>query len=369
VQNSKQILLASRPFAREQRWRSWWHLGSTSLALTAAAVIACSNFSYLLRIPASVMLSLLIVRFFILFHDFEHGAILRGSKIARAIMFFYGLAALNPPSVWKRSHDHHHRHNSRNFGPNIGSFPILTIEDYKLASTWERFSYRASRHPLNMLLGYLSVFLMGMCTLPFLANPRRHFDAALAVAFHGWILWMLSGQTSDLFLAGIMPFALSMSLGAYLFYAQHNSPGIRLHPDREWDHVLAATESSSYIQMGPIMSWFTGNIGYHHVHHLNLKIPFYRLPEAMKGIPELNLAVRTSLWPADILACFRLKLWDPVHKKLVPFPVAEPEVIAHEIDRDESLADQQSSEDLQAGELDAEEPTILSLGGLRKKAA
>jgi omega-6 fatty acid desaturase (delta-12 desaturase) len=219
-------------------------------------------------------------------------------------------------------------------------------------------------------LGYLTVFLLGMCTLPFLANPRRHFDAALSVAFHGWLLWMLSGQADDLILAGILPFWLSMSLGSYLFYAQHNAPGIKLHVDREWDHVLAATESSSYIQMGPVLGWFTGNIGYHHVHHLNAKIPFYRLPEAMRAIPALNLAARTSLWPSDIIACFRLKLWDPVHKKLVPFPSvsASCEVVPRVNDK-RTIAEHVDEADQPFEEFADDEPAILSLAHARKKAA
>lgn len=370
VLNSKQILLASRPFAREQRWRSWWHLATTTLALTAAVVIACSELSLLIRIPVSIVMSLLIVRFFIIFHDYEHGSILRGSRLASVIMFFYGLAALNPPSVWKRSHDHHHRHNSRNFGPNIGSFPLLTLEAYASATRWEKWQYRASRHPLNMVCGYLTVFLLGMCTLPFIANPRRHFDAALSVGFHGFLLWMLSGQLDNLILAGILPFGLSMSLGAYLFYAQHNAPGIRVHVDREWDHVLAATESSSFINMGPIMGWFTGNIGYHHVHHLNAKIPFYRLPEAMRAIPELSVAVRTTLWPKDVLACLRLKLWDPVHKKLVPIPLAFDNSTTPAA---EGPVAEQSAEALPGESTDdvvsPEEPVIYSIEQRRKQAA
>jgi omega-6 fatty acid desaturase (delta-12 desaturase) len=282
-------------------------------------------------------------------------------------MFFYGLAALNPPSVWKRSHDHHHRHNSRNFGPNIGSFPLLTLDAYIASSKWERFAYRVSRHPLNMILGYITVFLLGMCLFPFLANPRRHFDAALSVGFHGWLLWMLSGQADTLILAGLLPFALSMSLGSYLFYAQHNAPGIRLHVDREWDHVLAATESSSYIQMGPVLAWFTGNIGYHNVHHLNAKIPFYRLPEAMKAIPALKSSVRTSLRPSEIIACLRLKLWDPVHKRLVPCPVIKALAVRHEL-REEKLIEQfEAAEGSSLDDSTAEEATIIPISQLVKK--
>ena len=72
--------------------------------------------------------------------------------------------------------------------------------------------------------------------------------------------------------------------------------------------------------MGPILRYFTGNIGYHHVHHLNPQIPFYRLPEAMAAVEELQNPPKTSLKPSDVLACFRLKLWDPMSKKMVGYP-------------------------------------------------
>lgn len=297
---------------------------------------------WLIRLPFSLISGLIIVRFFILYHDFEHGTILRGSLLAKVIMYVYGLVSLNPPSVWKRSHDHHHRHNTRNFGPNIGSFPLLTVEAYHSGTKSERFWYAFSRHPLNFVFGYVTVFTLGMVTLPFLANPRRHFDAALSLLVHGGMIYLLSGQMDVLLLAWLIPFALSTGLGAYLFYAQHNSPQIMLHQDREWSHVNAALDSSSFIQMGPVMAWFTGNIGYHHIHHLNAKIPFYRLPEAMAGIlGEEPPSVVTSLYPKDILACLRLKLWDQNKEKLVSWSDAkqpeEPECVILKMHSEEKL--------------------------------
>ena len=87
----------------------------------------------------------------------------------------------------------------------------------------------------------------------------------------------------------------------------------------EWTYYRGATESSSHMRLGLLMHWFTGNIGYHHVHHLNPLIPFYRLPEAMAAIPELEQPRMTSLRPRDILACLRLNLWDPEKRRLVSY--------------------------------------------------
>ena len=112
---------------------------------------------------------------------------------------------------------------------------------------------------------------------------------------------------------------LAAMAGAYLFYAQHNYPDARIASRQDWTFTGAAIESSSYMVMGPVMNWFTANIGYHHVHHLNAAIPFYRLPEAMASIPELQHPGATSLHVKDIVACFRLKLWSPDEGRLVPF--------------------------------------------------
>ena len=87
----------------------------------------------------------------------------------------------------------------------------------------------------------------------------------------------------------------------------------------EWSYTTAALESSSFMDLNPFMQWVTANIGFHHIHHLNSKIPFYRLPEAMAAIPELQVAKVTTLSPSDIVACLKLKVWDADKNKMVGF--------------------------------------------------
>src|SRR5262249_26961187 len=118
----------------------------------------------------------------------------------------------------------------------------------------------------------------------------------------------------------LLPLFLACALGAYLFYIQHNFPGVQMKPRQDWTYTFAALKSSSFMDGNPLVHWFTGNIGYHHVHHLNSNIPFYRLPEAMAAIPELRDPMRTSLAPMEIVRCFRLKLWDPERQEMVGFP-------------------------------------------------
>jgi omega-6 fatty acid desaturase (delta-12 desaturase) len=322
MRNSKQLLLATRPFAFEQRWRSWMHLVLTIMALVVLFGVARSPLHWAIRVPFSVMAGLVIIRCFILYHDHQHGAILRRSKIAKCIMYAYGLAALNPPSVWKETHDYHHRNNSRTLNPNVGSFPLLTVEEYAASSRLNRFHYHVARNPVTIAMAYVTVFLFGMCIQPIIENPRRHFDAIVSIAVHFSLVWLLCANLSDVFLVWIIPFAIASAAGAYLFFAQHNFPSATFHVAGEWDYVFAALHSSSYIAMGPILSWFTGNIGYHHIHHLNEKIPFYRLPAAMAAIDELQCPASTSLRPRDILACLRLKLLDTKTGHLTAWPAA-----------------------------------------------
>jgi omega-6 fatty acid desaturase (delta-12 desaturase) len=120
-----------------------------------------------------------------------------------------------------------------------------------------------------------------------------------------------------LFLTMIIPHFIACAIGSYLFYAQHNFPGVTFSDNAGWTYEKAALESSSFMKMGPLMRWFTANIGYHHIHHLNARIPFYRLPEATAGIPELQDPKVTSLNPVEIFRCLRLKVWDVETQQMV----------------------------------------------------
>ena len=129
------------------------------------------------------------------------------------------------------------------------------------------------------------------------------------------LLYFFGWQT--LLLAQTIPHFIGCAIGTYLFYAQHNFPGVSFEEKSGWTYEKAALESSSYMVTGPVMGWFTANIGYHHVHHLNSRIPFYRLPEALRGIPELQRAKTTSLHPGNIYRCLRLKVWDVETQRMI----------------------------------------------------
>lgn len=175
------------------------------------------------------------------------------------------------------------------------------------------------RHPLTILFGYIFAFLHGMCLYPFVNNPREHFDCLIAFVVHVVIAVTITyffGWPA-LLLTQVIPHFIAHAIGTYLFYAQHNFPGVSFNDNAGWTYDKAALESSSFMKTGPIMAWFTANIGYHHVHHLNARIPFYRLPEVTAGIPELRTPKTTSLHPMEILRCLRLKVWDVESQRMV----------------------------------------------------
>ncbi|MBS1610636.1 MAG: fatty acid desaturase [Bacteroidetes bacterium] len=308
----KQLILATKPFAKENIRQSWFYTLSTLtyILFTFAGIIFIPYLA--LKICLSVLAGLLLVRMFVIYHDHQHHSILIKSHFADFIMTAFGIYMLAPTSIWKRSHDHHHNHNSKLFSASIGSFPIATRQKFSGMSVRERTTYLAIRHPLTIAFGYISMFIFGMCIGSFFSAPKKHVDALVALIIHfvaafciiffaGWQLW---------FLVYFLPFTIACGLGSYLFYAQHNFPGVVFATNKDWAYEKAALESSSYMVMNPVMKWFTGNIGYHHIHHLNSKIPFYRLPETMEHFTELQQCKTTSLKIKDIVACLRLKIWD-----------------------------------------------------------
>jgi omega-6 fatty acid desaturase (delta-12 desaturase) len=316
------LIEATKRFAVEDPAESWRHLAIViaSLALgTAGAAVAPW---WPVRLAAAVIDGLLIVRLFIVYHDYMHGALLKGSKLARAILSVYGVLVLAPPRVWRETHNYHHAHTAQIVGSHIGSFPVVTVEMWKKMKLADRIKYRVVRHPLTILLGYVPIFMIGMCINSVRKSVVRYWDSAAALVVN----WLVTASLiyffgfATAFFTFLLPLMVACATGAYLFYAQHNFPSLVLQPRHQWSYTRAALESSSFMPMGPIMRWFTGNIGFHHVHHLNPLIPFYRLPDAMRSIPELQRPGMTRLSLRGIASCLSLKLWDAREGKMVGYP-------------------------------------------------
>ena len=321
MREGKDLILATKQYAKEDRAKSWFHTISTGLLLLAAFAGGYYPWNMLLRILFSIIAGLLLVRMFIIYHDYLHHTILKDSWIAKVIFTLFGLYTLNPPSIWKRSHDYHHNHNSKLFSSSIGSFPIVTKEKFLSLTSQERITYLFIRHPLTIAAGYIFAFAWGMCILSLIRNPSKHWDSALALLFHYGIgitaLVTFGWQT--FLIAFLVPSVISSGLGSYLFYAQHNFPSVTFANQDGWTYIGAALQSSSYMRMNPLMQWFTANIGFHHIHHTNARIPFYRLKDVYDEMPEFQQAKPTSLNLMEIWRCLRLKVWDPELNRMISY--------------------------------------------------
>jgi acyl-lipid omega-6 desaturase (Delta-12 desaturase) len=309
----KALVDASRPFAREQSATSWFHVTTTLAALAACVAIAAVAPWWPLRIAAALVEALLLLRAFALYHDHMHGALLRDSPLGSVVLRAAGMLMLAPPAVWADSHNVHHANTARLAALPTGTYSLWNVERWRSATRSERLRYRLERHPVTMLLGYFTVFLGALCVMPFLQSPRRYMSAGLAFAIHvamSVAVWVTLGPAVYVTTL-LVPFFIACAVGSYLFYAQHNAPGVELRTGSAWSHDDAAMRGSTHLVTGALMRWFTGNIGLHHVHHLNARIPFYRLPEAMAALPELQAPIVTTLHPRDVMACLRVALWEP----------------------------------------------------------
>lgn len=316
------LLNATREFVKEDRTQSWLLLSTTLAVFVALLGVTVTAPWAIVKTIAAVLAGLTAVRLFIFYHDFMHLAIFRKSRLAKAIMYVYGVLVMTPPNSWRDSHNYHHANTAKIVGSHVGSYMMVTTAMWEKMSARERFMYKAIRHPLTIACGYFTIFMLGMCASPFMRAPKKNWDSAVALLVN-WSLTALlivKFGFSVFFFTMFLPLAVATAAGAYLFYAQHNFPEIVVQPRHAWSFTKAALESSSYMKMGPVLNWFTGNIGYHHVHHLNPMIPFYLLPKAMETIPELQDPPTTSLSPKDIWKCFTLKLWDPEANKMVAYP-------------------------------------------------
>lgn len=326
----RELLGATKPFEQEIVGRSWWLVGSTLVLLVFLLTAAAWVPWWPLRLLFSIVGGLVMVRAFIMFHDYMHGAILRGSVLGQVLMYGVGVLLLTPPRSWRESHNYHHANVGKIAAEgdhlpvvttDIGAYPMMSVEMWQRATRFQRFRYRAARHPVTIFCAYLTIFMGALCLGSTLSNPRKHWPGAIIFLTHLVLLgalW-LAGGWQMMFFVYLLPLWIAAAAGAYLFYAQHSFPGARVYSVEEWDFFDAALNTASYFKFGRVMEWFTGSIGYHHVHHLNARIPFYRLRETMDAIPELQNPVVTRLRLRDIYNCFRANLWDKQKRCMISF--------------------------------------------------
>lgn len=317
----KELINKTRSYAKENRVISWAYTLSTFAILVVLIFAVYAVESDVWRMLLSIPIALMMVRAFCLYHDFQHHAILTNSLIARLLFDVYGLLHLTPNRVWRETHNFHHAHVAILETSHIGAFKILTTDIWRTLSPGERRNYIYIRHPVTIFLGYFSTFLLSLCIQGFLRRPKRNWDGLLAIVLHLFILFtaVLYAELSLYIYAFLIPSIISGGIGTYIFYAQHNNPDVMLKDRQDWSYTYAAMNSTVFIKMSPFMNWVTANVGFHHIHHLNPRIPFYKLPQVMQEVEEFQDPIITSLHPRDIAACLRFKLWDRDRQRMVSY--------------------------------------------------
>ncbi len=304
--------------------RSIVEIGITIVPLVALWLLVWATLdlgyglSLLLAVPAAGFL----VRLFMIQHDCSHGAFFRHRLANDWVGRVIGVLTLTPYGFWQRTHAIHHATSGNLDRRGFGDVKTLTVREYRARSLWGRLSYRLYRHPLVMfgvgpaylffLKHRIPVGLMRGGWRPWLSTMSTNFAIAVIAAV---LIWLIGIKAFLLVHLPIM--LLAASVGVWLFYVQHQFEQTTWEDDVDWNLHEAALHGSSHYDLPAILRWFTANIGVHHIHHLCSRIPYYRLPRALRDHPELRGVGRLTLLQS--FRCVRLVLWDERQRRLVSF--------------------------------------------------
>jgi acyl-lipid omega-6 desaturase (Delta-12 desaturase) len=318
-------------YAQPRLGRSLLEVGTSVVPYLALSVLVYMTLgvSRLLLLVLVVPTAGFLVRTFILFHDCAHGSLLPSKRANAYLGRFLGLFVLAPFRRWRHDHAVHHATSGDLERRGVGDVLTLTVSEYWMRSWRGRLGYRALRNPLVMFgIGPVIAMIVGPRLATRSQRPRlRHsvlsMDVAL-LAVVGGLCWLIGWQ--DFLLVWAPPALLAGSVGIWLFYVQHQFEDAYWESAAEWSYADAALRGSSYLKLPKVLQFFTGNIGLHHVHHLNARIPNYNLQRAHDENPMFHSVPTLSLW--DGLRAVQLKLWDDEGGRLVTFAQARADHLA-----------------------------------------
>ncbi len=294
-------------------------------------MIASFSSAYWLTAILTVPASLFLVRIFIIQHDCGHGSFFTSRKWNNRVGRAMSLLTWTPYDFWRKTHNMHHASSGNLDNRGFGSVETITVEEYNNLPDNLKFWYRIYRNPYIMLLLGTPFFIIIGQRIP-KAEPFPFCEIKKRVVFRqiwksvlGLNLGLLAFYTALSLAFGVAPVMLTILpvvvgtawVGGWLFYIQHQFEEAHWEHQEGWSHQEAAVMGSSFYDLHPILQWLTGNIGLHHIHHLNAKIPNYTLQKCMDECPELKSLNRIRLLESFKYA--KLALWDEEQKKMVRF--------------------------------------------------
>jgi omega-6 fatty acid desaturase (delta-12 desaturase) len=276
--------------------------------------------SFWLTIPVAILAGGFLVRLFIIFHDCGHGSFFPAKKANEIVGFITGVLTFSPYRQWAREHAIHHATSGDLDRRGTGDIWTLTVQEYLESSRWRRFAYRLARNPVILFgIGPLYVFLIKHRFAGAKAGPRErrsvHWTNA-GIVLVGVCLSFIVGWKAYLILQVIM-IAVAGGAGMWLFYVQHQFEDVHWERAKDWDYAAAALQGSSFYKLPKILQWFSGNIGFHHIHHLGPSIPNYNLERCHRAEPMFQKVKAITLFSS--LKSLTYRLWDEQRQKLVGY--------------------------------------------------
>ena len=292
-----------------------------------AFFILCSHLIYrvnsLMTVPFSVTAGFFIVKLFIIQHDCGHRSYFSSRRICDITGRLVSIFTLTPYGFWRRDHDKHHATSGHLDKRGHGDIDTMTVREYLEASLKKRILYRIYRNPA-VLLGVGPIFQFFIrYRIPLVQGSRNRLKNAAGIMLHNVSLFVFFTflcffiGTLSVAVVWIPAFITAATVGVWLFFVQHNFDDTYWEREAVWNFTDASLLGCSYYRLPAFIHWLTGNIGYHHIHHLSSRIPNYNLARAFREIPELSRA--KSLGFMESLKCMHLALWCEQRRRMVSF--------------------------------------------------
>ena len=313
---------AIAPYRKPSIPRTLWNLANSVLPFVAcmAAAAILLPISYPLCLPFMVLAAGFNIRNFIIMHDAGHGTLFRSRRMNGLIGHLTGILAMTPLRDWAHNHAMHHAGSGDLDRRTNTDIQTITVSEYRSLSRKERLFYRLYRNPLVLLtIGSVWTFVLnqrvprkiskakGRSSL-LITNVGVAATVAAMLLFAGW-RYLVLVYLPMIGLAGL--------IGVWLFYMQHQFEDVYWRRHKDWGFVEAAMGGASYLRLPAVLQWFTGNIGFHHIHHLDPRIPYYYLPRCQRSHPLMARAPVLTLF--DTIKCFRRNLYDEEAGRMVSF--------------------------------------------------